>query len=238
VTAPGVTLLIAAWATTPALSTEQAIVLYEQGKTVAACAAFDGLYVRTAKGTLAWRQVLRYRGVCRFLHDDTPGATEAFDALLEAEPAAALSTDDFPPAVVAFFGRTKDSYSARVARSLAPTPDAPRAIHASPYTPFGAHQFERGDDGLGQFLLTGQAIGLAAGVGGLIAFESMKEEGGFLDYGRFRDPDAARLVQGIYLAGFATFAALWIYGVVDGARYTPALSASPDGAVIGGQGQW
>lgn len=237
-TAPGMTLLIAAWATTPAVSTEQAIVLYEKGQTVAACVAFDGLYVQTAKDTLAWRQVLRYVGVCRFLRDDTPGATSAFDALLEAEPTAALSTDDFPPAVVEFFGRTKDRYAARVVRNGVPTPDAPRAIQTSPYMPFGAHQFERGDDGLGQFLLTGQAIGLAAGVGGLIAFESMKEEGGFLDYGRFRDPDAARLVHGIYLAGFATFAALWIYGAVDGMRYTPTVSASPDGAVIGGQGQW
>ena len=87
-------------------------------------------------------------------------------------------------------------------------------------------------------MLTGQAIGLAAGVGGLIAFESMKEDGAFLDYGRFRDPDAARLVQGIYLAGFAAFAALWIYGAVDGARYAPALSAGPNGAVVGGQGRW
>ena len=245
---PGMTLLIAIWATTPAEpaaestavapTTAQAIALYEKGETVAACTAFDGLFVLTAKDSLAWRRLLRYVGVCRFLRNDKPAAASAFDALLDAEPGAVLSTDDFPPDVVEYFNRTKDRHAARVARNLVKAPVATRPIDASPYMPFGAHQFERGDKGLGQFLLTGQAIGLAAGVGGLIAFESMKEDGGFLDYGRFRDPDAARLVHGIYLAGFATFAALWIYGAVDGVRYTPTVSASRDGAVIGGAGRW
>lgn len=239
--AAGLAVLIAAWTPPPPQTIGEAVAAYERGETTIACAGFDALFIKTAADTDAWGRLLRYVGVCRYLRDDKPGATAAFDALLDAEPSARLSTDDFPPAVVDFFGRTKDRHAARVARTLAQgtaLAAPPPKVHASPYTPFGAHQFARGDDGLGQFLLTGQAIGLAAGVGGLVAFESMKDDGAFLDYGRFRDPDAARLVHGIYLAGFATFAALWIYGAVDAARYTPALGATPNGAVIGGQGRW
>lgn len=227
-------LLVALLAPTP----DAAIALYTKGEIDAACAAFDEIRVGQQVEPVVYRRILRYVGVCRFMNGDRVGATSAFNALLDAEPAAVLSTDDFPPDVVEFFGRTKDRHIRKAVRTLAETRPAPPPVTASPYTPFGAHQFERGDDGLGQFLLTGQAVGLAAGVGGLIAFESMKEEGAFLDYGRFRDPDAARLVHGIYLAGFATFAALWIYGAYDGMTYTPAASISGHGGFLGGAGRW
>lgn len=229
-----IALLIALLAPTVESATSQ----YAAGEIDAACAAFDQLRIAQAAEPVVYRRILRYVGVCRFMQGDRPGAASAFDALLDAEPAAVLSTDDFPPDVVEFFGRTKDRHARKVVRTLAEAPPAPAPITASPYTPFGAHQFARGDDGIGQFLLTGQAIGLAAGIGGLIAFESMKDEGAFLDYGRFRDPDAARLVHGIYLAGFATFAALWIYGAYDGLRYAPTVSVGRDGGFLGGVGRW
>ena len=115
------TLLVALLAR-PALTPEQAVALYEQGETTAACAAFEALYVQTAKGAAAWRRSLRYVGVCRFFEDDKPGATAAFDALLDAEPGATLSTDDFPPAVVEFYRRTQDRHVARAARVMPAQP--------------------------------------------------------------------------------------------------------------------
>lgn len=218
---------------------DAAIALYVDGDVEAACAAFDALRLERRHEPVVYRRVLRYVGVCRFMQGDKAGASSAFDALLDAEPAAVLSTDDFPPAVVEFFNRTKTRHAARVVRSVAED-RAPltRRITTSPYLPFGAHQFARGDDDLGQFLLTGQAIGLAAGIGGLIAFESMKEEGAFLDYGRFRDPDAARAVHGVYLIGFVTFTALWLYGSYDSLSWRPAAAVRETGGVIGGVGRW
>lgn len=221
--------------TLSAVSFDGAVELYGQGEIEAACAAFHELRLTAKLSDPTYPTLLKHVGVCRFVEGDTPGAGAIFNALLEIDPQARLSTDDFPPAAVEYFERTRARHAFQ-RRPVVP-PAAPR-IDASPYTPFGAHQFARGDDDLGQFLLVGQATGLAAGVCGLIAFETMKEDGAFLDYGRFRDPDAARLLHGVYLAGFVTFAALWIYGAYDGASYQPGVAPVAGGAVVGGSGRW
>jgi hypothetical protein len=228
-------MLLVLLAPTPTL--DAAIGQYTDGEIEAACAAFDKLRLTTQQSDPAYRRLLRYVGVCRFMEGDRPGAGAAFNALLDLEPVAILSINDFPPDVVDYFERTRQRHAFRQSQKT-PVQPVSRRIVASAYTPFGAHQFERGDDGLGQFLLVGQAAGLAAGIGGLIAFESMKEDGQFLDHGRFRDPDAARLLHGVYLAGFVTFAALWVYGTYDGLRYGPTVAPMTGGAMVGGQGRW
>lgn len=191
---------------------------------------------------------LRYLGACHHILGAKEQASAAFEALLDADPRAELDPVQFPPELVAFFRDLRD----RRGPTLAVTPAAPPAPAASAEAgrssksralavlPFGVGQFQNDQPGKGAVFASLETVSLGVGIVGLVLFEAEKESGAFLAGGRFEDEDKAAALQTLYVAGLATFGALWALGAVDalvnfddapGVAVLPA----PGGFVLGGR---
>lgn len=242
------TWLLAAALLLPA-SLREALDQYDFGEFDKACATLDRLKTDPSFDTEARLKTLKYLGACRHALQDEPSARAAWTSLLDADPRANLDPVQFPPDMVAFFGAIKQSHAAKP-EPKPPAVGPPRVVETVPpkrpakskakaWLPFGVGQFQNGQDTKGYWLAGFQGVTLAAGVGGLVLFESKKRSGGFLSGGEFDDPDEAETLQTLYVAGFVGFAALYAYGVFDAlANFDePAVTVlpTPEGLIIGGR---
>ena len=109
--------------------------------------------------------------------------------------------------------------------------EARRRVEPAPlifaFIPFGVGQFANEEPVKGALFLAGEAIAFGTFAGALAAFEANKVDGGFLEGGRFRDPELARTLQTVYLVAFWTGAALAGTGIVE------ALVSRPSSSVAG-----
>ncbi len=207
---------------------------YEFGEVEAACPVLERLRYNETFDAEARLVTMKYLGACRHVAGDKTAAQEAFGELLDLDPNAQLDPVQFPPDMVAFFDALKQQRRARVAPPPPPPPakteppglrveepmePAPSGGYA--WAPFGVGQFANGQDGKGTALAVLQGLSLATGVVGLGMFEAEKETGSFLQGGEFRDTARAGTLHTTYLVGFGTFAALWVYGIIDASVNAP-----------------
>lgn len=216
---------------------------YDFGEYGTACQQLEGL---RAAGLPADddRVALRYLGACHHFLGAEAKSRAAFEALLAAEPAAELDPVQFPPELVSFFREVRARRPASAAGASpsavdAPSTAAPRRSRGVAFLPFGAGQFQNGQPGKGAIFASLEGVALGVGVVGLALFEAEKDSGGLLAGGTFEDEEKAQQLQMVYVAGFATFAALWAIGVGDAlANFDePAVAVLPlpGGAVLGGR---
>jgi hypothetical protein len=90
----------------------------------------------------------------------------------------------------------------------------PRSI-AYALLPFGIGQLANEDPLKGALFLLSETLAFGVSAATLAAFETNKLDGSFLGGGRFRDPDAARSLQTVYLISFWGGVALAGGGVLE-----------------------
>ena len=204
------------------------------------------------KADEAWTALLAMDGTARLDPVQFPpdmvaffeGVRDRFEAR-QAEDAAAMARaarDAAARDAAARDAAARDAAARDAAAHATPPParaPSTRKSRARALLPFGVGQFQNGHDAKGTTLAVLDGAALAIGLGGLIAFEMEKESGTLLGGGTFRDPGKADTLQAVYLTGFASFGALWLYGIADGLvnfQDTAAVSIlpTPDGFVVGG----
>lgn len=203
-------------------SLREALDKYDFGEFETACAQLEVLRHEPSFDVEARLKTLKFLGACRHVQGQLDAATEAFEALLDLDPRAKLDPVQFPPDMVRFFA---DVRARREASPPPPRPEVrpgpepepgsePRSVGLA-LLPFGVGQAQNHQPTKAAWLGAAQGITLATGVVTLALFESEKESGGFLTGGSFEDTGKAETLHGIYVGSFATFGALWAYGVVD-----------------------
>lgn len=241
--------LLAALLVSPAV--QRALDTYDYGDYPAACRQLAELRVAASTPPAEQGLILRSLGACRHVQGELAAADEAFTAWLRFDAAAELDPVVYPPEMVAFFREVK---ARAVPAAPPPPPKAPDAASsaadgpvnaAAParnpalaVLPFGIGQFQNGHDVKGWVFAATDAAALTFAVFNLYRTESLKTSGGFLAGGRYAtdaDRQSAEQSQNFYVAGFAVFGALWIYGAVDGLTHLgdpPPARESPRAALV------
>ncbi len=231
-----------AWASVVALflpaELRKALDAYDFGEFETACTALEPLRYNESFDAEARLVTMKYLGACRHVVGDKSASAAAFNELLDLDPSAQLDPVQFPPDMVEFFAKLKARRTTRAPEPppIQVEPPPPVARTSVSWGPFGAGQFKNGQRSKGNTLAVLQGLSLAAGIIGLGLFEAEKENGELLRGGEFKEPDRAELLHRTYLVGFAAFAGLWIYGIVDASANarTAWIAPTPDGLAVGG----
>lgn len=209
---------------------QKALDTYDYGDYAGACQQLEALRASPNTPETERPVVLRALGACHHIQGETVPAKEAWQAWLKLEPAAELDPVAYPPEMVAFFRDLR-------AQVVAPPPSAPpteapaAVVSAAPppprreksalvaALPFGAGQFQNGQDSKGWTLAIADTAALGLGAFFLYRTESLKTSGSVFSGGSFAnasDRDAAEQSRLFSMIGFGTFAALWAYGAWSG----------------------
>jgi hypothetical protein len=236
---------LAALLVSPAV--QRALDTYDAGEFASACRQLTEVRVAASTPPEEHGLVLRSLGACRHIQNELPAAEEAFTAWLRIDPAAELDPVVYPPEMIAFFREVKARVPPppAVASPPVPTPapattaassaPAPARSPALAVLPFGLGQFQNGHDVKGWVFVALDTAALGFAAFNLYRTESLKTSGGFLSGGRYAtdtDRQAAEQGQSFYLAGFAVFGALWLYGAVDGLTHLHDPPPPTPGAML------
>jgi hypothetical protein len=156
-----------------------------------------------------------------FLLGDRARAREQATALLADDPSFHLDPALFPPDAVAFFEDVRGTMPPPRTTRARPRPPPPELLPSRPplglaFVPLGVGQFANGEPELGATFLAIQGALFVTSAIALGAFESMKTEGAFLQWGRFRERDlgAAEALRATYVTAFWAGVAAAAAGVV------------------------
>lgn len=175
------------------------------------------------------RQLL---GVSLYFVKQFDAAREEFERLLFLRPRQQLDPLLFPPPVIEFFEKVRETIKDKLARlhpELRPSQPGPviieRRVERNHYLlsffPFGVGQFQNRQNGKAAFFLSAELAMLATNLVTYGAVESLRRADGRFDA---RDEGLAKNLRIVQIVSLSAFGALVVWGIVDAlVEYRPEV---------------
>ncbi len=192
------------------------------------------------------KEMLMLLGLCQYLQKQYSKAKQTFEQLLLKDPDYKLDPLYVPPQIIDFFDDLRKQMEPqlrpireRIARQKreqerkkpkkAIEVKVVRNMRALNFLPFGVGQFQNHQYIKGYIILGAEAAALVLNIASYITVKALAGADG-----KYTEEDArmAKAFQIVQYSAAATFAALWIYGTVDGLIYFVPEFRTPPKEII------